>query len=447
PLMTTLGNIKKFVCHIGSGRHFGDDHPLTDSDRTALDWLEERADVLLKQKAPYELTVHLSFAFLAVYEVMLGKRVTEPRQSGGASCWYYELSDRQPHEITAYRWGGNNTTGPKSGEELYDSVSPFGLDMPYARFLNKTHMLLYPSFQPLGIGDFCGFGHLPVYPIGMITNYACNADGVMYGPLAFSMHDVGHANWLSEVEVSDVREGVVRPTDAMRSSEHRLILRQMLLGSRSPADLKPGLRLLLFHFLHEKTTHGVARLLGNDNLTFPRCLEILLHTLRSWRAAYLPDDIKITDGGAVMAALWGARLLCHWRAAGFKPLSPEQLDACAGTFETQDAPLLQQHLDFIAQHRGSLRQMFIRGYSEWIEDGEQHYYCKTVVGYDLDVFFDYLMPLFDSFGSYSGLCHVDNIDLVYFAALTSSALRSEMEQCTGAELPEGIVFASEAPQS
>ena len=446
PLMTTLGNIKKFVCHIGSGRHFGDDYPLTDSDRTALDWLEERADVLLKQKAPYALTVHLSFAFLAVYEVMLGKRVTQPWQSGGASCWYYELSDRQPHEITAYRWGGNNTTGPKSGEELYESVSLPGINMALDRLLNMTNMLLYPSFQPLGIRDFCGFGHLPVYPIGMITNYACNADGGMHGPLGFAVHDVQHTNNLSLVKVSDVRARVVSPTDALRSSEHRLILRQMLLDSASPDALKPGLRILQFDLLHEKSPEEAAKLLENDNLLFPRCLDILLEPLRRARPGYPSDEIKITDTQASMAALWGARILCHWRAAGFKPLSKDQLDCCVKTFATQDLPLLQKHLDFIAQHRGSLRQMFIGGYNEKIEDTQGHYCCRTRFGCKIGALSRFRMPLFESSNVYVGLCHVDNIDLAYFAALTSSAMRSEMEQCTGAELPQGIVYASEAPR-
>ncbi len=446
PLMTTLGNMKKFVCHIGSGRHFGADQPLTDSDRTALDWLEKRADVLLKQKAPYALTVHLAFAFLAVYEVMLGKRVTVPRDRDGGCRWRYTLSARQPHEITAYRWGGNNTTGPKSRQELYDRVSLCGIDMALGRLLHQTHILLYPSFQPLGIGDFCGFGHLPVYPIGMMTNYACNADGVMYGPLQFAMHDIGHAGILNLVEVSDSPARVMLPTDAMRSSEHRLILRQMLLNASSPVDLKPGLRILQFHLLHETIPEMAAKRLENDNLAFPRCLKVLLDALRRRRAGYPPDDLKMSDTQAARAALWGARLLCHWRAAGFKPLSQAQLDLCAGTFETQDGPLLQQHLDFIARHRGSLRQMFIGGYSQQIKDKERHYRSETAFGRGIGAPSCGRMTLFDSIDSDAGLCHVDNIDLAYFVALTSSAMRSEMQQCTGAELPDGIVFASEVAQ-
>ena len=308
-------------------------------------------------------------------------------------------------------------------------------------------MLLYPSFQPLGIEDFCGFGHMPVYPIGMITGYACNADGRMYGPLKFAMHDVVHTDGLRHVAVFDCRARAwareLLPADAMRSSDHRLILRQMLLDSSCPAELKPGLRILQFHLLHEKSPEEVAKVLENDNYAFPRCLEILFDTLRVLRAGYHPDDINITDSNAVMAALWGARFLCQWRAAGFLPLSQQQLDLCAATFATRDRPLLREHLDFIAEHRGSLRQMFIGGYSQWIEDTPGHYQSVTLFARASGLFSRYWMTLFGSFDSGSGLCHVDNIDLAYFAALTSSAMRSEMEQCTGARLPAGIVLASD----
>ncbi|MCY4473043.1 MAG: hypothetical protein OXC07_09560 [Kistimonas sp.] len=447
PLMTTLSNIKKFVCHIGSGRHFGCDHPLTDSDRTALDWLQERADVLLQEKAPYELTVHLAFAFLAVHEAMLSKRVTAPRDPDRGLRWNYELVDVAPHEITAYRWGGNNTTGLKSGEEFYNRHCVFYLRDALTLLLRDPNMLLYPSFQPLGIEDFCGFGHMPVHPIGMITGYACNADGYMYGPLKFAIHDVVHTNGLRHVAMFEcgarawARE--LLPADAMRSSDHRLILRQMLLDSSCPAELKPGLRILQFHLLHEKGPDAAARVLENNNYVFPRCLEILLDTLRELRAGYHPDDVNITDSNAVMAALWGARFLCQWRAAGFKPLSQQQLELCAATFATQDLPLLRQHLAFLADHRGSLRQMFIGGYGHCLADTQGHYQSVTLFARASDLLSRYRMTLFASFDSGSGLCHVDNIDLAYFAALTSSAMRSGMEQCTGARLPAGIVLASE----
>ena len=441
PLLTTLGNIKKFVGHIGSGRHFGADHPLSDKDREALQWLERRAEALLQEKAPYELTVHLAFAFLAVYEVMLGQRVTAPRQPDGEARRYYELADMEPHEITAYRWGGNNTAGPQSAKECYGRESLALVRTALDCLLHEPHMLLYPSFQPLRPADFCRLGHLPVHPIGMITNYACNADGSMYGPLGFAMHDIGHVHDLSQVEVSDIRP--VRAADAMRSSAHRLILRQMLLDASSPTDLRPGLCILQFHILHEQDPDEAARLLENADFAFPRCLEILLDTLRGGRAGYLPDDINITDSQACMAALWGARLLCRWRAAGFEPLSQQQRDLCARTFETQEGPRLQQHLGFIARHRGRLRQMFIGGYSKWIEDTPGRYRSETGFGHDIGVLSGLRMTLFDSIDSYAGLCHLDNIDLAYFAALTSSTLRYEMEQCTRARLPTGILYVSQ----
>ena len=450
PLMTTLSNIKTFACHIRAGQHFTDGHPLTDSDVRALNWLEQRAEALLNAQAPYELTVHLAFAFLAVYEAMSFRRVAVPQQPDGRSRWYYILRDIEPDEITAYSWGGNNTTGPQCGEEFYDRQGMSVVRTALTFFLHEPHMLIYPSFQPLGIEDFCRFGHLPVHPIGMITDFACNADGFMEGPLWFAIHDCGHMNQLGGISIGEsglaVEEGLA--VAVMHSSDHRLVLRQMLLD-HTPASLealKPGLRILQFYLLHEKRPEGAAKLLESDNDAFPRCLEILLRTLRKRRAGYHPDDRNITDSEAAKAALWGARLLCQWRAAGFEPLSKEDLEACASTFKAQDLPLLQEHLDWILQYRGQLRQMFVAGYSTRLQDTEERYCCETESGNIAPRYTSTRMTLFDSFDPYSGLCNMDNIDLAYFVALTSAAGRCAMEQCTGAELPESIVFASDSPQ-
>ncbi|MCY4473284.1 MAG: hypothetical protein OXC07_10790, partial [Kistimonas sp.] len=256
PLKTTLENIRRLVCHIGSGNHFGADHPLTDSDVRALEWLQQRADVLLAEHAPYKLTVHLCFAFVAVYEAMVARRVVPPRNQEGTERWdYASVAKVEPDEITAYSWGGNNTTGPKCGEEFY-----FRAGMSYTKkvctyFLHQPHMLLYPSFQPLGIEDFCKFGHLPVHPIGMIPDFACNADGNMESPLFFAEHDIAHMYTLSDVSTArpELQAGVALPEAVLKSSEHRFALRQMLLDHTpvSLDGLKPGLRILQFHLLHE----------------------------------------------------------------------------------------------------------------------------------------------------------------------------------------------------
>jgi len=446
PLMTSLRNMKTVVCHIGAGNHFPDDHPLTDNECRALQWLQERAEVLLHEQAPYELTVNLCFAFLAVYEVMLARRVVPPRDSTGRLGWLYMRLDVEPDEITAYSWGGNNTTGPKCREDFCSRDLMTGIGKALTGLLKRPNMLLYPSFQALGIEDFCRFGHLPVYPIGMLADFACNADGMVLSPLEFASHDIAHTNHLRKVSMGKVETR--RAAEVMGSSEHRLVVRQMLLD-HTPTDLhflKPGLRILQFHLLHEISPAKAGALLENDNLAFLRCLERVLGTLRWWRAGYLPDDRSITDSEAFMAALWGARLLCDWRAAGFKPLSPQQQEARARIFRKQDLPLLQQHLAFVAQHRGTLRQMFIAGYSTGKEDTQERFYSETDFASKSGLLLQARLCLFDSYDPDSGLCNLDNIDLAYFAALASAKLRDEMEQCTAARLPEGIVFASDIPQ-
>jgi len=451
PLKTTLENMKRIVGHIGSGKYFGADHPLTDSDVRALDWLEKRADVLLKKNAPYELTVHLCFAFLTVYEVMVASRVVPPSKPQGGGLWFYaSLGNVEPDEITAYSWGGNNTTGPKCGEEFYFRDGMYDTQRVCTHYLRQPNMLIYPSFQPLGIGDFCQFGHLPVHPIAMIPDFACNADGLMQSPLLFADHDVGHMCLLRGVSMDKPgpQANVALPEAVLKSSGHRFALRQMLLDHTpvSLDGLKPGLRILQFHLLHENGPRFAARFLEGDNLAFPQCLEAVTGTLRWKRAGYDPDDRKITDHEAVQAALWGARLLCQWRAAGFEPFDEQQVAVCAETFRAQDLPLLQRHLDFIERHRGNLRQMFIAGYGACTEDTQQRYLIETLFFSRLGVLSATRQTLFDSYDPQIGLCNLDNTDLAYFVALTSTELRDEIETCTGDKLPGNLLLASDAPQ-
>ncbi|MCY4472669.1 MAG: hypothetical protein OXC07_07620 [Kistimonas sp.] len=446
PLKTSLRNMKTFICHIRAGRHFTDDHPLTASDHKALDWLQGRAQVLLTAEAPYELTVHLAFAFLAVYEVMVARRVSPPQEFvGSAREWDSMLCDLEPDEITAYGWGGNNSTGPKSGEAFFSHHGSPALRRVFTRFLHYPHMLIYPSFHPLGIRDFCRFGHLPVHPVGMLTDYVGNADGLAQSPLHFAAHDVAHMNQLSIIGQPNIEDPTPEAA-VIRTPCHRRALRQMLLG-QVPAglaglNLGPALYLLQFQLFHEKNPGDTAQLLEAGNLAFPRCLEAVIDTLRSQRAGYLADDLKVTDVEAARAALWGARLLCHWRAAGFGALPQEQLDAWGEDFVTQDLPLLQQHLDFIARHRGVLRQLFIETEGIWVCDTKDRCRIEAEFPASSPLLSPQRLALFDSYNPDTGLCHEENTDLAYFAALASAVLRSRIEKRTGARVPDALVQAS-----
>ncbi|MCY4472667.1 MAG: hypothetical protein OXC07_07610 [Kistimonas sp.] len=452
PLETTLCNMKIFVRHLREGKHFSQEHPLTAGDHKALDWLEERADALLNAGVPYTLTVHLAFAFLAVYEVMVGKRVAVPLKPDGTARWRYALADLAAEDVIAYSWGGNNTTGSKSGEEFGQHFRKGeGLDA-LTDFLHRPHLLMYPSFQPLGVGDFCKFGHLPVHPIGMLPDYACNADGFVLSPWEFAGHDVFHMRQQGSVG-TPCDQAPTPATRVMRSPGHRFALGQLLLrqmpASLAGLDLQPGLQLLQFSLFHEMGPREAAEVLEDSFCCFPRCLEAVLHILRSDRAGYLPEDISVTDAEATRAAFWAARLLNHWREGGWQPLTQEQCDACGVAFVEKDLPLLDQHLDFIACHRGALRLLFMERYGVRAAHPPDEESCRITTRLlsrlGLSRRISYIV--FESFNPYAGLCNTDNTDLCYFAALTSEKLRCEMEEWTNARLPEAVVPVAHRQES
>jgi len=119
---------------------------------------------------------------------------------------------------------------------------------------NNQNLLLYPSFHPLTVADFCRFGQLPLHPVGLITDYVMGADSQLKTPLAFAEHDLAHMESLSQV--NDPSHWPTSPAEAaLCSSAKRLNWRQLLLD-KVPAPLarlsQPALQLLLFQLFHER---------------------------------------------------------------------------------------------------------------------------------------------------------------------------------------------------
>ena len=97
--------------------------------------------------------------------------------------------------VLACRWGGLNPQGTLDEyHELFNTGSQIHHFLQ--EWMDTPTLFLCPSFEPLDLADFCRFGHLPVYPLGLMTGAALNADGIMHTPLAFLEHDLGHVSTL-----------------------------------------------------------------------------------------------------------------------------------------------------------------------------------------------------------------------------------------------------------
>ena len=442
PLVTTLENMAVFIRHIRDNKQFAKE--LDEEEDRAMAWLEEKTAVLIKEKAPYKRTVQLAMALMTVCEELTNRRILIPLKEHDPLLFNNHCGNIDDafslERLIACSWGGNNTGVLPENEEFFTERGFYSAWEGLTTWLDRDDMLLYPSFQVLGLKDFCNFSHLPVHPIGMITDYTCNADGKMMSPLLFAMHDFEHMRQQSTRGQRDYKPGP-GSSDLLCVPSRRLALRQLLLDSM-PAALKSvagerALELLLFELFHEKHPGSVAQSLGSGYSAFLSCLQDVAEPRRHKRAGYPPDTQKVTDTEASMAAFWVVRLWEYWQTADFA-LTPRQLQARTRMFMAFEAPRLQEHLDFIDRHRGTLRHLFA-GKATWSGSHPQDGY------YAVDVLADGLvrqqtLELFKTYDPTSGLCHLDNTDRAYFSALRYPDLREEIERRTGELLPADLVF-------
>ena len=445
PLMTTIENMQEFIRYIREGQQFKDE--LAPDEEKALAWLEEKAAILKQDKAPYKRTVQLSFALMAVSEEMTRRRIFDPLQAGDPDRFDAQCITQGPiplDRLIQCAWGGNNKDVAPENKEFFspDWVRPAWRCLTH--LLERDDILLYPSFQPLQLDDFCSFSHLPLYPIGMITDHTLNADGKMYGPLRFALHDVGHTLELASLE-SGADPAMTWAESVLCTSAGRLAFRQLLRDpfASHPDSRQTALTLLLFQLFHEMSPVTAAEYLDQDYRSFLACLRALGKPRKEDRAGYHEDFQKVTDDQAAMAVLWTIRLWQCWKAAGDQ-LTPEQLAAHAREFAATEAPRLQEHLDFIDRHRASLRQLFASTCSRPGDDVEKNG-LRTVEALADNLHRRQRMTLFSSYDPASGLCNLDNTDQVYFSALRYPGLRRRMAQVTGEDLPEDPLFRQPIP--
>jgi len=460
PLKPTLENMQTFVAHILAGRQFP--APLTGKETRAIEWVQTKAQELLDADAPYKRTVHLAIALMTLCEIVTDRQVLEPvcQQASNVVHSHVSRLDRwsrrlepdgcfvagcfsaaalDPEWVTRLHWGGNNPGGDDEKVELFCGYS----DALYEALNDYVHVpeiLIFPSFDALNLEDFCRFGHLPVYPVGMSTAYALNADGFMMSPLRFAAHDLGHMCVLEAGDATQDQAEGHRPCPVLASYERRLAWRRLLLD-RAPACLglsQPDTAdiLLMFQLLHEFAPEHYESCTKDFCSGFVLFLRKLTRVRKDERGGYDAVYQAVTDSRAVTAAFWAMRLWTCWQAADYGQVTEEQLQSCASQFVREDAPWLQKHLDFLKRHRAALRHLFYE-------------ICRLVdstrVGVSLNQIFGAAVEatLFSPQDEHSGLHNLDNTELAYFAALASPELRQKIADRTGAAVPDVTLLGLE----
>ena len=375
PFITTLTNMHKLTRHILADLQFS--QPLSEPDRIAFRLLDERTEALLAQNAPYEATVQQAILMTAMLEVVTaryvlsGRHHTAPTGFSSAHCAPAGAdTGLTPFVFCLPTADGGMTQPPTAKIPLarllscaWGAARPSDQDQTtsclwldndkIASWLKDDSIFLYPSFEPLGLKDFCRFSHLPVYPLGMMNSYALCADGRLQTPMQFLAHDIEHTRQIESFRCKD-------STEPLESAASRLQFRQLVMDTL-PASLRPfgldrALTLLVFIIFHEYAPVSARRRLDVDSF-LP--LLYMISTVRGkTRGHYTPEDMAITDLQALLSCLWLHRAYRFWCDHPGQPL-----DAIARSLDEQLTrqllPVLLGCLEFVDKHRPALTWYFL----------------------------------------------------------------------------------------
>ena len=369
PLQVTLENMWRLTAHILAGRQFPE--PLTEEDVDAFLKLQRQIEDLIAHKAPYRRTVQLAFVMTVLQELMVERHVIGPLQEAKP-----RLFDRQRcmragflcqsdsgetgtrvaatiplQEVLACRFGDLVLDG---GEGDKDSLLNFrGMATELLRYLDNPAVLLYPSFAPLDPEHFCRAGHLPVYPLGLMTAHAINADGFMRTPLAFLEHDMLHTV-INETWRYLEHRGPLKGGPGSRLAFRQLALDRLPAGLREH-NIERAVILVLFTLFHERDVINAQCVM---EFRTPLWLwRIICEARRENRYDYGPDYWAIGDSQALLACLWVFRVyqcLNPSGDAGFVSAEVQASQAMASGLAA-----LLEHWAFFERHSDRLHGLLL----------------------------------------------------------------------------------------
>ncbi|MCY4471821.1 MAG: hypothetical protein OXC07_03240 [Kistimonas sp.] len=369
PLLVTLHNMERLTEHMLDDQQFPD--PLRLDERHALLALRARIRELILLKAPYKRSVQLALMMSCLQEILtyrhlIGKLcTTRSRLVSQGRLEIFNFASRTPgagapherdtdtislQEVVSCHWGGLNPEGPDEKKQLFGYWHEGHTEL--SQWLNNRDLILHPSFEPLDPEDFCRFGHLPIYPLGMMTAYALNADGFMHTPLKFLAHDAGHissnSTWLH-----------LTGELPLEAPHRRLLFRQLVLDQLPPAlhkwQLDRALVLALFYLFHESTLVNARQEMNASG--FVPLLNAVNRIRREHRCDYPAPYQDIPDLQAVMACLW---VHCLYAQLRHSPVhSSHMFDRLSTHFVQRELPVLLEIWRFFEQNCQALQHHFL----------------------------------------------------------------------------------------
>ncbi|MCY4473761.1 MAG: hypothetical protein OXC07_13230 [Kistimonas sp.] len=450
PLMVTLENMQTFIKHIEAGKQF--EEPLTQEESAALKRIGQQTAKLVAAENPlYKRTLRLAVSLMLLCEIITQRLVLkplhkeQPRLSEEIYSHYVVSYLRKDSDNELWLLAALPLTAQHNPDE--EQALPVvwrhsNLYKTLFQTVTNQNLLLYPSFHPLTVADFCRFGHLPLHPVGLITDYVMGADSRLMTPLAFAEHDLQHMEQL--IRIGDPDHQPTSPAEAALCSCAKRLDWRCLLLDKVPAPVaplvsKPALQLFLFLLFHEENPRTNAGIVSLRLSAFSWYLSVLTDARTTKRDAYESIYWDITTNQTAMTVLWAIRLWSCWMAADCQ-LSQQQLQDCAQTFIDKDVPRLEQHLKFFSEHRVNLRLLFAQRCVFQSLDEHQAWKLGGQYGPGGGP-----IHFFHSHSPKTGLRNTERSELVYFEALRSPANRCAMEEQTRARLPEGTGSEPDTP--
>ena len=455
PFLVTLENMRRLTAHILDDGHF--DEPLEPDERVAFLALQGYIRQMMDLQAPYKRTIKLALLMTTMLEIVTARHVIDGphsrvpgslREDGRLSTFSFHGTpdDAAPPKgtkagqmllgaVLSCRWGGLNPEGVHDENRLLFGSGLYALGTDLTGWLDDDRMFLYPSFAPLGVRDFACFGHLPIYPLGMITRYALNADGQMMTPLAFMAHDAAHVR-------SDGSWQQLASGKRLDGIDSRLLFRQLALDSLSGAGqgMERAVELVLFNLFHEKTSH-----MARWTLEFASFLPLFnsISRVRRRRSLDYPEPYrKISD----FEALW-ACCQVHWlyhQLEGLPALEPEEIGPWSqqllARFEREKVPALRAHWSFFETRRAALSAWFLANARDGDlitsdNKGHLHYGYASCHAHAEAIFHKGGILMFNE--EYDSACRgpVDYLDVAYFEVVEHPDEYRRLAQDLGEELP------------
>ena len=447
PLLTTLHNMQWLTEHILDDQQFGE--PLAEDDRAAFLVLKDRIQDLIDRQAPYKRSVQLAFMMSCMQEIVTARhimpglysrfpdRLERYRQTGvtgGFEFCAQPEGDAGKKVITraeevplarvlSCRWGDLNPGGADEMQVLFAGWDEFRL---VSQWLDNPRIFLQPSFERLDPGDFCRFSHTLVYPLGMMTAYALNADNGMMTPLEFLLPGL--------VRTRNNQTWQCTQSDRLlEGAGSRLLFRQQVLD-KIPAALREhqldrALELVLFDLLHRYPPPRATNLMETDSIL--PLLRAITCARRESRSSDTAPWQQVTDWQALLACLWVHRL--YTMTAG--NMTIDALEQQATQLVLEDIPALKEHLAFLERHHQTLQDHFLsRSRVSSGDDGHRwvtytshsRYAAAYPFGGDLTLLCDYHRDAESP---------MDNTDLVYFDTLHDPEALQQVAELTGEQPP------------